>query len=108
MAEVFEALARLEEVFHGHEECGLCKNRNVGYQVRQDKDGNKYYQAVCLTCRAEFRFGVRREPPGCLFPQRKDADGNWKPNGGWLRYEPPADAAPAKPAAHCRSEPPAW
>lgn len=88
VAEVFEALARLEEIFHGHEVCGLCQKANVAYQVRQDKEGNKYYQAVCLSCGGEFRFGVKKSPPGALFPQMKDKDGNWKPNGGWAKWSP--------------------
>lgn len=85
VADVFEALSRLEEVFHGHEVCGLCHGKDVSYQVRQDKDGNKYYQAVCQAdgCHAEFRFGVKKQPAGVLFPQLKDRDGKWKPNGGW-------------------------
>lgn len=90
VADVFESLARLEEIFHGHEVCGLCHGPDVRYQVRQDKDGNKYHHAVCMEprCGAEFRFGQRREPKGVLFPQLKDADGNWKPNGGWAKFAP--------------------
>jgi hypothetical protein len=87
VAEVFENLARLEEIFSGHETCGLCKGTGVQYQVRQDKDGNKYYQAVCRACGAEFRFGVKKSPPGALFPQLKDKDGNRKPDGGWAKWQ---------------------
>jgi len=87
VAEVFENLARLEEVFHGHETCGLCQKTAIAYTVRQDKDGNKYYQASCLACGAEFRFGQRRQPEGALFPQMKDKDGNWKPNDGWAKWD---------------------
>ncbi len=86
VAEVFEALARMEEVFHGHEECGLCHKRETAYQVRQDKEGNKYYQVVCLFCKAEFRFGLKKQPQGVLFPQLKDKNGNWKPDGGWAKW----------------------
>ena len=96
VADVFEALARLEDVFHGHEVCGACQAGNVTYQMRTDKDGNKYYQAHCLKCHAEFRFGVRREGNGVLFPQYKDADGNVKPNGGWVRFQPRDGGADAE------------
>jgi hypothetical protein len=92
VAEVFEQLARLEEVFHGHEICGLCKKPGAAYRVRQDKDGNKYHEAVCLACGAEFRFGVRKTPAGVLFPQRKDAEGNVKPNDGWSKWTPNGEA----------------
>ena len=98
VAEVFEALASLEEVFSGHETCGLCKKSGVRFQVRRDQKGNKYYQAVCLACGAEFRFGVRRDPPGMLFPQLRDEQGNVKPNGGWAKYQPPAEQNGTAPA----------
>ena len=88
VAEVFEALSRLEEAFHGHEECGLCHGKDVAYQTRQDSAGNKYYQAVCLACRAEFRFSLRRTPVGVLYPQLKDKDGRVKPDGGWAVWTP--------------------
>jgi hypothetical protein len=88
VAELFEALAALEEIFAGREVCGLCSKAGVRYQVRRDKQGNKYYQAVCLACAAEFRFGVRRDPPGQLFPQLKTEAGEYKPNGGWAKWEP--------------------
>ena len=83
VAEVFEALARLEAVFAGHDTCGLCSKTGVRYEVQNDKDGNAYYKAICLACAAEFRFGVKRAPAGALFPQLKDQAGNWKPDGGW-------------------------
>lgn len=88
VADVFEALASLEDVFHGHEVCGLCQGKEVCYQVRQDKEGNKYYQVHCLSCGGEFRFGVRRSPPGQLFPQYKDKEGKTKPEGGWTKWTP--------------------
>jgi hypothetical protein len=87
-AEVFEALAALEEIFAGHETCGLCQKSGVRYVVRRDKQGNKYFMAVCISCGAEFRFGVRRDPPGTLFPQLKAEDGTLKPDGGWVLWKP--------------------
>lgn len=95
LVDVFERLASLEEIFHGYETCGLCKKSNVAYQARQDKEGNKYYQAHCLDCRAEFRFGVKKVPKGALFPQKKDAQGNWKPDGGWAKWEGKKQTEPA-------------
>lgn len=85
--EVFEALAAAEQVFSSHETCGLCKSTGVRYECQQDRQGNKYHKAVCVSCRAEFRFGVKKSPAGVLFPQLKDKDGNWKPNGGWAKWQ---------------------
>jgi hypothetical protein len=87
-ADLFERLAQLESVFHGHETCGLCKKTGVSYQVQRDKENNRYFKAVCDACGAEFRFGVKREGAGILFPQLKDKDGAVKPNGGWSKWEP--------------------
>ncbi len=95
VAEVFEALAALESVFHGHETCGLCGKTGVSYSCQQDKDANRYYKALCDSCGAEFRFGVKKSPPGVLFPQLKDKDGNWKPNGGWAKWQQHEGAASA-------------
>jgi hypothetical protein len=88
VAEVFEALARLEEIFGAHETCGLCQKTGVLYTVREDKQNNKYYMARCVACGAEFRYGVKRQPEGALFPQLKDQDGKPKANGGWAKWEP--------------------
>lgn len=97
VAEVFERLAQLEEVFTACPSCGLCKSDRITYRVRLDAEGNKYYEAVCLACRGEFRFGQRRTPAGVLFPQLKDGSGNIKPDGGWIRYEQMAGRAAAQP-----------
>jgi hypothetical protein len=86
VAEVFEKLACLESVFHGYEVCGLCGKREVTYKAQEDKEGHKYHNAVCLNCGAEFRFGMRKSPPGVLFPQTKDQAGNVKPDGGWSKW----------------------
>lgn len=86
VAEVFEALARLEGIFAGYETCGLCQHTGVRYAVQEDKEGHKYHKAVCLSCGAEFRFGMRKTPPGVLFPQIKDQNGNYKPDGGWAKW----------------------
>lgn len=87
VAEVFEALARLESVFHGYEKCGFC-GEGVAYECQEDKEGHKYYKVVCLNtdCGGEFRFGQRKQPHGVLFPQLKDRDGKRKPFGGWAKW----------------------
>ena len=83
--EVMEALAEAEEVF-AVSKCGLCGKEGVRHQVRH-VDKWVYYELACTNsdCRAKFSFGQTKE--GKLFPQRKTKDGDWKPNGGWERYE---------------------
>jgi hypothetical protein len=80
--DVFDELAGAEEVF-AIDQCGLCGTAGVRHVVRH-VDKYSYYEAHCTNaeCRARFAFGQSRDVPGGLFPQRKDKDGNWKPNGG--------------------------
>lgn len=108
VTEVFEAIARLEAVFCGHETCGACKSTGIRYSVQEDKQDNKYYKTVCLACGCEFRFGVKRSPPGVLFPQLKDAQGNWKPNGGWVKWKSQEQSSSSQSNQGDAYEPPAF
>jgi hypothetical protein len=84
--EVFEKLSQLEEIFRPGP-CGLCKGTQVAFRTREN-GGVKFHEAVCLGCGAAFAFGTKKAPAGVLFPQRKDAEGHVKPNGGWSRWTP--------------------
>ena len=86
---LFREIAGIQEVFDGQRECGVCHGTEFRYQVR-DVDDNDFYELVCLNnqCRARFSFGQHKKGGG-LFPKRKDADGNWIENGGWVRYVKP-------------------
>lgn len=88
--EVFENLASMQEVF-GEAKCGKCGGENLRFQVRKDKEDNKYYELICKNkngtgwCNAKFAFGCHKKGGG-LFPQRKDKEDKYKPNGGWTVY----------------------
>jgi hypothetical protein len=86
MVELFEKLSQLEEIFRSGP-CGLCKGTQVGFRTRE-VSGVKFHEAVCLGCGAVFAYGTKKQPAGMLFPQRKDADGNVKANGGWTKWTP--------------------
>ncbi len=117
-AEVFEQLAGLQEVFGHAERCGMCQSERLRYVVREN-EGYKFFELHCqhADCRARFVFGQSKQHPGSLFPQRKDKDGNPKPNNGWSRYEgngtkppdgpapTPAPAAATPPAASVKPVP---
>lgn len=70
--ELFEAIAMGEEVF-SHAECGYCKNTNISFVVREDKEGNNYYELHCkdIRCRARLPFGVAKTPKGSMYPKRR-------------------------------------
>lgn len=90
--DIFEQLAQFQEVFEDSE-CvrnGQTSNK-VRYIVREDDDANKYYEKVCFDmtkkeCNgAKLAYGQHKKG-GTLFPKRKDKDGNWLPNSGWVKY----------------------
>jgi hypothetical protein len=75
-------LASFQEVF-GHK-CGKCGCDDVKYVVRT-VDENEYYELRCTKCGARLSFGANKKGGG-LFPKRKDSDGNWLPDGGWVKW----------------------
>lgn len=83
--EVFQQLASFQEIF-AETKCGKCSSEDVRYQVR-NVDDNLYYEARCTDCGAKLAFGAMKKG-GRLFPRRKDKDGNWLPDGGWVKWNP--------------------
>lgn len=88
--EVFKQLAEFQEVF----EVGPCVrgkkiSTKLKFQVRE-VEGNEYFEIVCTDEDSDLRnaklaFGQHKKG-GTLFPRRKDADGKWLPNNGWVKY----------------------
>lgn len=83
--ELFSQLAQLQEVF-GEEKCGKCGGENLAFVVRE-VEGNHFYELHCRNpnCRAKLPFGAHKKGD-TLFPKRKDEDGNWRGQSGWVRY----------------------
>jgi len=92
-----QALSPFMEVF-GEDECVRCGCRTIRFEHRK-KDDYNYYSAVCCgdKCGAKLDFGQKREG-GTLYPKRKDKDGNWLPNRGWLKWGEKADGTTAPEA----------
>jgi len=82
--ELFRNLAELEEVF-SFNQCNKCQSENVRHQVRT-VDDNDFFEMVCDDCRARFSFGQTKKG-NKLFPRKKDKDGNWLPDNGWVRWD---------------------
>ena len=85
--EVFEQLASFDSVF------GNCVNKandseNIGFRHRE-VEGNHYYELYDKDTFHTLKFGKTKKD-GSLFPRRKDADGNWLPDGGWAKFDPNA------------------
>jgi hypothetical protein len=87
LADLFDQVAALSEIFGGPRECGMCGRIDTVFTHRTDKDGNHYRQVTCRLCHAEKSFGLRKGGGGHIFPRLKDGDGNVLPNGGWYHWQ---------------------
>ncbi len=92
--DIFQQLAKLSEIF-SISECGACKGKDIRHVVREVPSGKQvftYYELHCQKCRARLAFGQSTDTE-TLFPKRKDDDGKYLDNGGWVKYVKPADQA---------------
>ena len=83
--ELFNIMAELQEILI--QSCQKCKS-DKGYQFMvREVGGNKFYELKCRNpqCKATLGFGSHRTG-GTLFPQRKDAEGEYLQNGGWIKW----------------------
>lgn len=83
--DLFSQIASFQEVFE-ETKCGKCGSENLQFIVRTVEE-NDYYELRCKDCGARLAFGVNKKGGG-LFPKRKDKDGKWLPNGGWVKWNP--------------------
>lgn len=86
--DLFRQVSSLQEVC-GADKCGACQSENVNFCVRNAVDGKKTYEFFemrCRECNARLSFGAHQEG-GTLFPKRKDTDGNWLENSGWIKFK---------------------
>ncbi len=79
----FAQLAGAVEVF-GQTKCGCCGSDHCVPVVREN-GGNTYYEMRCTNCGATLGFGQRKQD-GHLYPRRRDKEGNYLDNGGWLKW----------------------
>ena len=82
--EIFEQLSEMQEVF-GQSKCGKCGKEHLKFQVRE-VEGNKFYEQICLGCFARLGFGSHKKG-NSLFPKRKDNEGNYLPDSGWMKWD---------------------
>lgn len=90
--DLFTEINKFQEVFE-EDKCGKCGNTDIKYVVRT-VDDNQYYELRCssVKCGARLAFGAHKKGGG-LFPKRKDADGKWLPDNGWVKWNPKAEKA---------------
>jgi hypothetical protein len=94
--ELFKAISNIQEVFEAESSCGCCQGTVLQYRVREDNDGNEYYELACLHCYAKFSFGQNKKGGG-LFAKRYDKDHNRIENNGWRKWEKKQGATNSAP-----------
>ena len=112
---LFEKLAAFQEIFEDDNNV-VIENESVPqsdlkFRVRK-VDGNEFYEKVYAGNNPKLfgykmEYGSSKENKGCLFPKRKDKEGNYYKNGGWHKWEgggQQADAAPANTKADSKSK----
>ena len=83
--DIFGEISKFQEVFE-EDTCGKCGSDNIRFVVR-NVDDNLYHELRCADCGARLAFGSMKKGGG-LFPKRKDAEGNWLPDRGWVKWNP--------------------
>jgi hypothetical protein len=83
--DIFGEIAKFQEVFE-EDRCAKCESDNIKFVVR-NVDDNFYYELRCADCGARLSFGSHKKGGG-LFPKRKDGEGNWLPDRGWVKWNP--------------------
>lgn len=83
--DIFEEIAKFQEIFE-ETSCAKCGSENIRFVVR-NVDDNFYYELRCMDCGARLSFGSMKKGGG-LFPKRKDSEGNWLPDRGWVKWNP--------------------
>tara|TARA_R110000744_G_scaffold245633_1_gene362289 strand:+ start:1261 stop:1590 length:330 start_codon:yes stop_codon:yes gene_type:complete len=83
--DLFSQLSAFQEVFDENT-CGKCASQNIRFVVRE-VDENHYYEIRCQDCGGRLEFGQVKKGGG-LFPRRKDKEGGWLPDNGWVKWNP--------------------
>ena len=81
---LFRQLAQFQGAFEAETECGLCKSKDVTYNVRVHDD-SEYFELVCSACGAQFGFGQHKKG-ATLFAKRKNDKGGNLPARGWYKW----------------------
>ena len=81
--DAFQQLSDFQEIFD-ETVCGKCASENLRFVVRT-VDDNQFYEIRCMDCGARLEFGSMKQG-GRLFPRRKDKEGNWLPDRGWVKW----------------------
>lgn len=98
-AELFEQIASFQEIFEDNVctakiKGNIVKSDKVRFVVRENKDGDKFYEKVCedwdqLLIGYRKSFGCRKQPKGALFPKQMPEENRIPGLNGWYVYQNP-------------------
>jgi hypothetical protein len=69
----------------GTKKCGACGSEDIAPEHRKVQSYD-FYSWKCNACQKKLRLGVTKDTHQ-LFAKRKADDGEWLPNGGWIKEE---------------------
>lgn len=91
--DLFDKISKFQEVFDNNQ-CGKCGNTNIKFVIRTaeyEKDGKtktaRYHELRCRKCGAKLEFGVHQDTGNTMYPKRKDKDGKYLPDSGWIKWD---------------------
>jgi hypothetical protein len=90
--DLWKQLAEFMEVFEDTTvtKFGLTSD-DVRFVVRKDNEENEYFELHYNGDNPKLfgvkkAYGQNKKPKGSLFPRRKDSEGKYLPDSGWVRY----------------------
>ena len=84
LTECFNNMAEASELLSHGFKCGKTGNNDIIMRVRHSGEYS-FPEFFCPESGASLSLGQRKD--GGYFPKRKDKQGNWLPNNGWLSWE---------------------
>ncbi len=81
--DLWKELSEIQELFT-EKCCGACGSENIVFRVRT-VDSNDFYEKTCRECFSSRGFGQKKKN-NKLFPKRKDKNGEYLPNNGWVKF----------------------
>jgi hypothetical protein len=104
--ELWKQIGEVQEVF-GETHCGACKSENIRFRCRTVEE-NDYYELHCTDCNKVKAYGQLKKG-NKLFPKRKDKEGNWLKDNGWVSWgnlrDDASDSGESAPAEAPAAEP---
>lgn len=76
---MIEQISDFQSIFEQNMACGLCNSTDVYFNVRETKDGDKYYERKCSKCYAAFPYHQNKKG-GTLYTSHKDRWAKYNPN----------------------------